>query len=64
MKLTIDNLRVVFPRNIYNIIVPFQKMFWQFKPLGGGKATRVKLIKYLKIFFRTINRAIFGVEHW
>ena len=63
MKLTIDNLRVVFPRNIYNIIVPFQKMFWQFKPLGG-KATRVKLIKYLKIFFRTINRAIFGVEHW
>jgi hypothetical protein len=35
MKLTIDNLHVVFPRNIYNIIVPFQKMFWQFKPLGG-----------------------------
>jgi hypothetical protein len=35
----------------------------QFKPLWG-KATRVKLIKYLKIFFRTINQAIFGVEHW
>jgi hypothetical protein len=26
-------------------------------------STRVKLIKYLKIFFRTINQAIFGVEH-